>query len=242
MTDELGNEAAAGVTDFRRARPLYRALQFVADGNRAIDATGAFQGEAVDDQAIEKLLRNLVQAPLGLSRDDDFRISVAGAQEKTALLQRDGRWLKPHGTTPTTHIFKTQVGQLPNGIDLSNSVENEYYCLKLLEAFGLPANAADIMTFGDIKALVIERFARFGTACKRLKTRRPTVLDGRFDYSGGEADGAQGRNRTTDTAIFNRMLYQLSYLGPGTALANDRQRAGVIMGPTRPVQNRASAV
>ena len=29
-------------------------------------------------------------------------------------------------------------------------------------------------------------------------------------------DGAQGRNRTTDTAIFSRMLYQLSYLGsPG---------------------------
>ncbi len=31
-------------------------------------------------------------------------------------------------------------------------------------------------------------------------------------------DGAQGRDRTTDTAIFSRMLYQLSYLGiaPGT--------------------------
>jgi hypothetical protein len=28
-------------------------------------------------------------------------------------------------------------------------------------------------------------------------------------------DGAQGRNRTTDTAIFSRMLYQLSYLGAG---------------------------
>ena len=26
-------------------------------------------------------------------------------------------------------------------------------------------------------------------------------------------DGAQGRDRTTDTAIFSRMLYQLSYLG-----------------------------
>ena len=25
--------------------------------------------------------------------------------------------------------------------------------------------------------------------------------------------GAQGRDRTTDTAIFSRMLYQLSYLG-----------------------------
>ncbi len=34
------------------------------------------------------------------------------------------------------------------------------------------------------------------------------------DYSSvGRKDGAQGRNRTTDTAIFSRMLYQLSYLG-----------------------------
>ena len=29
-----------------------------------------------------------------------------------------------------------------------------------------------------------------------------------------KGNGAQGRNRTTDTAIFSRMLYQLSYLGP----------------------------
>src|ERR1700737_2003849 len=27
------------------------------------------------------------------------------------------------------------------------------------------------------------------------------------------SNGAQGRDRTTDTAIFSRMLYQLSYLG-----------------------------
>ena len=27
-------------------------------------------------------------------------------------------------------------------------------------------------------------------------------------------DGAQGRNRTTDTVIFSHVLYQLSYLGP----------------------------
>jgi hypothetical protein len=29
-------------------------------------------------------------------------------------------------------------------------------------------------------------------------------------------NGAQGRGRTADTAIFSRMLYQLSYLGTGT--------------------------
>ena len=44
-------------------------------------------------------------------------------------------------------------------------------------------------------------------------------------------NGAQGRNRTTDTAIFNRMLYQLSYLGAREAVPKraGRQRAGVIM-------------
>jgi hypothetical protein len=36
-------------------------------------------------------------------------------------------------------------------------------------------------------------------------------------------NGAQGRNRTTDTAIFSRMLYQLSYLGAG---ARRRRTAG----------------
>ena len=55
-------------------------------------------------------------------------------------------------------------------------------------------------------------------------------------------DGAQGRNRTTDTAIFNRMLYQLSYLGPGTTLAGDRQRGGVIMGSKPAVQNAAGTI
>src|SRR6476646_8262256 len=33
--------------------------------------------------------------------------------------------------------------------------------------------------------------------------------------------GAQGRSRTTDTAIFSRMLYQLSYLGAGPANRSD---------------------
>ena len=28
----------------------------------------------------------------------------------------------------------------------------------------------------------------------------------------GEGNGGQGRNRTTDTRIFNPLLYQLSYL------------------------------
>ncbi|HNP61452.1 MAG TPA: HipA domain-containing protein, partial [Nitrospirales bacterium] len=69
---------------------------------------------------------------------------------------------------PTTHIFKKPIGRLPNGLDLSNSVENEYYCLKLASAFGLPVAQADMYTFGNTQALVIERFDRRWTKDNRL--------------------------------------------------------------------------
>lgn len=141
-------------------RDCVGALQFIAGESEQPGESDALGGEPLDDDAIARLLGNLAQAPLGLSRDDDFRISVAGAQEKTALLRMDGRWYKPHGTTPTTHIFKTPIGRLPNGIDLTHSVENEFYCLRLLAALGLRTNAAEIVTFGETKALVVERFDR----------------------------------------------------------------------------------
>jgi serine/threonine-protein kinase HipA len=117
------------------------ALQFLPDG---VDPgpTGSTDGKPVSDDEVADIIKNLAAAPLGLDDDEDFRISIAGAQEKTALLRQDGRWFKPIGTTATTHILKPQIGQLPNGIDLSNSVENEFLCLKLLEAFAVPAAKA----------------------------------------------------------------------------------------------------
>ncbi|MDR4470231.1 MAG: type II toxin-antitoxin system HipA family toxin [Nitrospira sp.] len=149
-------------------RDCVGALQFIGIGEQYEGAGHAIMGTPVNDAAIEKLLQGLSQAPLGLSRDDDFRISVAGAQEKTALLRHKGRWWKPSGTTPTTHILKKQIGRLPNGLDLSASVENEFYCLKLAEAFGLPVTKADMHDFNQTRALVVERFDRRWTADKRL--------------------------------------------------------------------------
>jgi serine/threonine-protein kinase HipA len=67
---------------------------------------------------------------------------------------------KPIGITATTHILKPQIGELPNGIDLSNSVENKYLCLKLLEGFGIPVANVEIADFGDRRTLIVERFDR----------------------------------------------------------------------------------
>jgi len=149
-------------------RDCVGALQFVPDDVEAPGAVGLIEGEPADDTAIARLLGNLAQAPLGLSRDDPFRISVAGAQEKTALLRHDGRWLKPLGTTPTTHILKPRIGRLSNGIDLTLSVENEFYCMKLAAAFGLPVANVEIADFAGTTALVIERFDRLWARDGRL--------------------------------------------------------------------------
>jgi serine/threonine-protein kinase HipA len=143
------------------------ALQFLPDG---IDPgqTGSVDGKPVSNQDVAAIINNLASAPLGMGEDEDFRISIAGAQEKTALLRVNGQWLKPTGTTATTHILKPQIGQLPNGIDLSNSVENEYLCLKLLAALGVPTPNVEIGDFGDRRTLVVERFDRLWTRDGRL--------------------------------------------------------------------------
>jgi serine/threonine-protein kinase HipA len=148
-------------------RDCVGALQFLPDEVEPPTA-GGVDGHPVSEDEIAHILGNLARNPLGLARDDDFRISIAGAQEKTAFLRWDGQWLRPTGATPTTHIFKPQIGQLPNGLDLSNSVENEYLCLKLMAAFGVPTADVEIARFGDKSVLIVERFDRLTTVDRRL--------------------------------------------------------------------------
>jgi serine/threonine-protein kinase HipA len=148
-------------------RDCVGALQFLPDGVEP-GAAGAVDGKPIEDKGIARLLGDLASAPLGLGEDEDFRISIAGAQEKTALLFWKGRWYKPLATTATTHILKPQIGRLPNGIDLSYSVENEFFCLKLAAALGLPSAAVAIEDFEGNRVLVVERFDRRWTSDNRL--------------------------------------------------------------------------
>lgn len=143
------------------------ALQFLPDGVDAGTA-GDINGKSVSDDEVADIITNLAAAPLGMGEDKDFRISIAGAQEKTALLRRDGKWFKPIGTTATTHILKPQIGRIPSGINLSHSVENEFLCLKLLEAFGLSTAGVEMADFGNRRTLIVERFDRRWTSDGRL--------------------------------------------------------------------------
>ena len=142
------------------------------------DCVGAVQLLASDDQpenvhTIEavplseaEVERALIQtvAPASVAAqpaDDDLRISIAGAQEKTAFLKHDGKWCRPRGATPTTHIFKLPLG-LVGGMqaDMRTSVENEWLCARILRAYGLPVASCEIGRFGSQKVLMVQRFDR----------------------------------------------------------------------------------
>jgi len=63
--------------------------------------------EALTHAEVERLLDQTIAEPVpGIPDDEALRISIAGAQEKTALLWHQNQWCKPLGPTPTTHILK----------------------------------------------------------------------------------------------------------------------------------------
>ncbi|ALC17609.1 serine/threonine protein kinase [Desulfuromonas soudanensis] len=119
------------------------------------------ESEPLSDADIAETLQGYRTMPLGMREDREFRISLAGAQEKTAFLRRNDKWHRPLGTTPTSHIFKLPIGRIEHSnLDLSDSVENEWLCHAVLKAYGLPVAHTEMMSFEGVKALVVERFDR----------------------------------------------------------------------------------
>jgi serine/threonine-protein kinase HipA len=116
------------------------------------------------DKEIGQRLRAVTAAPAPGSMNpeaDALRLSMAGAQEKTAFLWHNNQWFLPLGNTPTTHLFKLPMGIIGEGqIDFSSSVENEWLCSKVLKAYGLSVAATEMASFDGERCLIVERFDR----------------------------------------------------------------------------------
>lgn len=141
-------------------RDCVGAIQLLPEGAtpqdvHRIDAT-AVSGREIEDH----LARVPAADPFPGDKDEYFRISIAGNQEKTAFLKHKGRWCRPHGSTPSSHIFKLPLGVTQRGLDLSTSIENEWLCMQLLLAYSVKTAKVEILTFGKQKVLCVERFDR----------------------------------------------------------------------------------
>jgi serine/threonine-protein kinase HipA len=143
-------------------RDCVGAVQLLKEDEAPTDVQ-RIEGSPMSEEDVERHLIQLTRSgPLGRGEDaDDLRISLAGAQEKTALLWHNGGWMRPHGSTPTTHILKLPLGLVGHRkADLTASVENEWLCMNLLAEFGLPVAKTAILNFGTQKVLGVERFDR----------------------------------------------------------------------------------
>ena len=179
-------------------RDCVGALQLLPPDEMPIDLE-AIDGTALDDAAVADVLRHATAAPLPghPEPDGELRLSIAGAQEKTALLRHGAHWLLPSGSTPTTHIFKLPLGRVGNmQADMRTSVENEWLCSKIVAAYGLPVASCDIGRFDDQKALVVERFdrrpSRDGTWILRLPQEDMCQATGTPSGAKYESDGGPG--------------------------------------------------
>jgi serine/threonine-protein kinase HipA len=159
-------------------------------------ANGQIEGRPIDEHEIATILKGLTAMGSGAQvRNEEFRISLAGAQEKTALLRHEGQWLVPHGSTPTTHILKLPLGRIGGlGFDMTGSVENEWLCAKIAAALGLDVAGCQIAHFEDVTALVVERFDRRMNVDKQRINRLPqedfcqitcTPPSGKYESDGG---------------------------------------------------------
>jgi serine/threonine-protein kinase HipA len=121
--------------------------------DRVLERTGEVAW--LTDEDVAGRLRELREdstAWLGKSFTGQF--SLAGAQAKTALLLKDGRWGAPTGAMPTTHILKPAVAGLDDH-DL-----NEHLCLDAARRAGLLAARSKVTRFVDETAVVVTRYDR----------------------------------------------------------------------------------
>ena len=142
-------------------RECVGAIQLLSEGETP-EGFDRIEGEVLDEKGVEQALNAAISgSPLMAMDEEEFRISIAGAQEKTAFLFHKGCWWRPSGSTPTTHIFKLPLGLIGNlQVDMQGSVENEWISSRIMNAFGLKTAQCEILRFGERKVLSVERFDR----------------------------------------------------------------------------------
>lgn len=131
------------------------AVRFVPPG--LLDAATVRPGDVTwltEDDVAERLRELKADSTAWLGKSFTGQFSLAGAQAKTALLYRDGRWGLPRGAAATTHILKPAVA------GLSDHDLNEHLCLDAARRVGLIAVRTRVARFSDQTAIVVDRYDR----------------------------------------------------------------------------------
>jgi len=106
----------------------------------------------LDDDALNALVEQMPQRPM-LVGEGDYRLSLAGAQNKLPVLFEQGIISMPMGFKPSSHILKPPIQNFPD------TVENEMFCMRLARKIDL--NVPDVLLLQKEKPLyLIVRYDR----------------------------------------------------------------------------------
>jgi serine/threonine-protein kinase HipA len=102
--------------------------------------------------------------------DGAVRLSIAGYQDKLAVFEADGEWSLADGPhRASTHILKPD----PLAPRLAGLTSNEFFCMRLAAAVGLPVAPVRLERVPE-PVLVVERFDR---TTEHDRVRRHHVID-----------------------------------------------------------------
>lgn len=131
------------------------AARFVRPDSPAVEGDAGWLEPLTADGIGERIRALHQDAAAWLPSVSTGQFSLAGAQAKFALARTDSGWAEPHGSAPTTHIFKPAIP------DMLDQDLNEHLTMRLAAAVGLSVAPTEVMEFDGERALVVTRFDRY---------------------------------------------------------------------------------
>lgn len=113
--------------------------------------------QLISNKEIADKILNCTKTPI-LFSDKEYRLSLAGAQQKIALANFNGSWYIPKNGAPSTHIIK------PSRKDYTDIGINEYFSMSIAKEFLRDVPKCNILNFKNdtdsFDVFCIERYDR----------------------------------------------------------------------------------
>ena len=193
----------------------------------------------LDEKAVLDLLKRLEQRPL-LAGENGLRLSLAGAQQKLAIVYKNGQIHLSQGDAPTTHILKPPLQRL------EDSCLNELFCMRLAHAMGFETPHTFLYWAEETPCYLVERYDRIHRkdgSIQRLHQEDfcqalAIVPEQKYESEGGPSihacltlldnasmHPAKDKMSFTDRLIFNYLIGNTDAHGKNFSLLYDKEKA-----------------
>lgn len=150
MLERIGGECAGAVT-------------FVPEGEPFPEQS--YDDRQLNEKELADIIKELPRKPL-LAGEQGMRLSLAGAQDKIAIIVNGDNISLPLGGAPSTHLLKPAIERF------EGLVYNEAVCMTLANKIGLPTAQVEIRYADGIDYLLVKRYDR------KMTLRSPGPLSG----------------------------------------------------------------